>query len=96
MTNEYKVKFGRAANSSCVICGCVIEAILHVLRDCHTKKSIWQTILLDVWLQNQSMPLKDWVASNVTGSLMVGAKVGWGLKFAIMVWWLWKWRNVYF
>ncbi|XVF89411.1 hypothetical protein PTKIN_Ptkin19aG0128300 [Pterospermum kingtungense] len=91
MTNVTRAKFGGSTNSLCEICNLAAETVLHVLRDCSKASMVWQAILPhDIWDKAQRFSLKEWVASNVSETLLGDGSHDWNARCALVAWWLWK------
>lgn len=94
MTNEVRARFGMTNCSTCTLCHIDYETLLHVLRNCSFTKNIWCSFLgLDVWTRFFQIPLKQWMLANFKGGFFGLLGEGWDVKFATIVWWLWKRRN---
>ncbi|XVE48701.1 hypothetical protein DITRI_Ditri01bG0023300 [Diplodiscus trichospermus] len=93
MTNEERVKRSLTSNSYCSLCNQHPELVLHALRDCTAASSLWMSILgINGRNAIYSLSLKDWFAKNFNGSVHDVLQEGWDARFALTIWWIWKWR----
>lgn len=78
----------------CCICGEDAKTIVHVLRDCYKASVIWQQFI-PLEFQNKffSLQVHEWLSYNLVGN-DIGKQVGnWHCRFAVVCWFLWRWRN---
>ncbi|KAG4133043.1 hypothetical protein ERO13_D08G070733v2, partial [Gossypium hirsutum] len=73
------------------------EDILHALKDCPTTKDIWKLIVPATrWSQFFSGSLLEWIRTNLeTHGQITRHEVLWPTLFGIILWRLWKNRNLF-
>ena len=89
--NANEAKRGVSNNSHCQLCDDVVEDTENILRTCSEAMVIWQYSWgLDLGKEGLERNSKYWIVCN-----MIDTKVDdtWPVKFMIIVWYLWKWRN---
>jgi len=37
--------------------------------------------------------MKEWIVEDISGSNVPGDDDDWSVKFSLILWWIWKWRN---
>lgn len=83
-----------ASSAVCQQCQDPKEDTLHVLRDCKFAKEVCVTLCPLHKIRNFfSLGLKDWLLSNLRCREVSKEEIGWAEKFAVVCWFLWRWRN---
>lgn len=66
LTNGLRCRWALSDDASCVLCGPSMEDVLHVLRDCHEAKMVWEQVLPNlIWLEFSSLTLEEWLQQNL-------------------------------
>ncbi|MBA0662685.1 hypothetical protein Goklo_006766 [Gossypium klotzschianum] len=96
LSNVERVKRGLVVDPSCSICSFPSEDILHILRDCNATKDVWSQVITCNRLTNFfSLNLQDWILLNVQdASVIPKGGTSWACLFGILIWRLWKNRNL--
>lgn len=82
LTNENRFKRQITQQANCDLCNDEIESTLHALWDCPHARYLWQNLIeLKNWRLFFTMPLKEWIKSNIT---QLEAKAA---LFATAAWW---------
>lgn len=92
MGNVNRFKRKLTDDTKCFICGESSESTLHILRDCPAARSIWRKVegpSLDPTFFQED--LKNWILKNLENK----EHETWPTFFAIIIWWLWRWRNMF-
>lgn len=77
----------------CPLCGGTEETVEHVVRNCPLAREIWCRMLgEDAVRQNEMAPFDVWMCRNIEGTTGLRRRET-GMVFAIIVWWIWRWRN---
>lgn len=84
-TNEFRVFRHLSIVSSCNRCMHGQEIILHLLRDCHYSRQVWQFLQLDHDSNFYVANYMDWIVNNINSVR--------GILFAVTCWTIWKSRN---
>uniref|UniRef100_A0A803MRR9 Reverse transcriptase domain-containing protein n=1 Tax=Chenopodium quinoa TaxID=63459 RepID=A0A803MRR9_CHEQI len=81
------------SKDACDYCHIVPKNSLHILRDCDQAKGVWE--LLHMPPSFFSLPLQEWLFSNLTHSPPTSADVllPWKTYFSFILWKLWLNRN---
>lgn len=94
MYNVERYKKGFANNEKCYTCSMQKEAVKHVIQGCSLAREVWERLLpTDTFLRNFSSDFNQWLNYNIAGKVRGKYDKGWATRFAIMTWWIWKWRN---
>jgi len=87
-SERFRRKFG--PDPLCGICLEEAEDLDHLLRKCPHAQGVWQSLnSLGLCCVNPDSSISDWLRVNLTGSHV---DPQWPRKFAISLWYLWKWR----
>jgi len=90
MTNAERFRRKLSPTPQCDICCEGVEDLDHLLRQCLSGKEVW----LDLQRKGISYSFaqeefKDWLQKNLAGTHV---DPNWPTKFAITLWFIWKWR----
>lgn len=92
MSNEMRRKEGFTNDDSCHICHHLVEDTNHILRKCSSAEEVWMRVAPNECSKNSwKNPFREWISNNVRRSTRENPE--WNVKFAIVLWWLWRWRN---
>lgn len=92
MSNELRRKKGFTTVDRCYHCPTTTEDADHILRRCKLAEDVWRRVApKEVTHTNWQKPFDEWLRGNVKAPSIHGPD--WTTKFAIVVWWLWRWRN---
>ena len=83
--NSHRARCNLAQSAACARCSWGNEDIIHCLRDCPHAHEIWTRLGALSWRGFNTMDVKVWLKSQVTGPN--------ALKFISGIWVNWKWRN---
>lgn len=96
MCNAERKKRGFTPDGRCAICGAESEDVEHTIRSCPAAEIVWKSINL---AQNQGMSspmdFDNWLTTNLAGTTDGQRSKRRSARFAITMWWIWKWRNKY-
>lgn len=105
LTNAERCRRGMPNSSSCKLCGCVNESILHSLTGCRKVRDIWEQVIplrlmhrIPLRLMHRffSYSLKDWLRVNLGNVFgLVFYELDWRSLFGILYWKIWKERCSY-
>ncbi|XP_020871723.1 uncharacterized protein LOC9299799 [Arabidopsis lyrata subsp. lyrata] len=92
MTNAERYRRHLGDTEICQVCKGGTETIIHALRDCPAMEGIWtRTVPLRKRQSFFASSLLEWLYANLGDETeRDGSK--WSTKFAVSVWWGWKWR----
>lgn len=93
LTNAERCKRGLSPCEHCPHCHNKTEDLHHIFRTCLKAIHVWKKTLPGILEQDAIMPFSNWVDFNINKSNLVNEKERWNGRFAIIIWWLWKWRN---
>lgn len=94
MTNVERTRRKITTNSSCGVCAGQQEDLDHLFRHCREARGIWSAFLRPRVLHAlDRLQWEAWFRANLTGDKSMGFNADWPQKFAICIWWIWKWRN---
>jgi len=90
MTNVERVRRHIHPNPLCEICYEGEEDLDHLLRYCQNAKEVWHALETQgVECHAKNKALQVWLQSNLAGAQVDST---WPAKFAITMWYIWKWR----
>lgn len=83
-------------NPGCSRCNDDKEDVLHMIRDCMVTREIWEIALLTSPQSDFFSPtsIQDWILKCMFTGPSRRGELGWQEKMAIIIWCLWRWRNV--
>lgn len=94
MTNFERARRHLTSNAFCVFCAGEHEDNNHLFRNCPEANGIWTTVLQpSVTTTLAGLDWESWLIGNVRGDTSLGLTPDWPPRFAIRMWWIWKWRN---
>ncbi|KAL8151867.1 hypothetical protein V2J09_021675 [Rumex salicifolius] len=96
MTNAERFRRHFASSPACSICGRGDETLLHIFRDCGKARDVWRAlvdnrIMSDYHFFDKSA--KEWLNSGIRGEFEILPLIPNEAVFAVVLWWLWRWRN---
>lgn len=95
LTNEVRWHIGMSMSARCERCGDILEDSLHVLGDCTFARDVWGVFRPQAWIKDfASLPLRDWILENLKANGEDRQEIGWPARMAVIVWMLWRWRNM--
>ena len=95
LCNANRVKRKLSEDPRCLRCPAQDEeTILHLLRDCPIARVVWRNVGgatqdPSFWMGS----LEDWMVCNLQAQGRHFSDT-WPTCFAVVVWWLWRWRNL--
>ena len=90
LSNSERFKRHLHVTPSCELCFEGIEDLEHIFRGCSNAKEIWQELENEgVHCLGFDMDFHGWLQRNL---LEPHADSDWATKFAIIIWYIWKWR----
>lgn len=96
MCNANRMRRGLTHNGDCPFCLGTLESVEHVFRKCSNDVQLWKSFLPPAMFRRlEFLGYDDWIRQNF---LLGGARdfpQNWDVKFAMVLWWIWKWRNEY-
>ncbi|KAL8159786.1 hypothetical protein V2J09_001323 [Rumex salicifolius] len=96
MTNAERFRRHFASSPTCSICGRGDETLLHIFRDCDKARDVWN-ILVDNRIMSDlhffDKSAKEWLLSGIRGEFEILPLIPNEVVFAVVLWWLWRWRN---
>ncbi|MBA0750815.1 hypothetical protein Gogos_002200, partial [Gossypium gossypioides] len=97
LSNVERVRRGLTVDPSSTICGFHSEDILHILRDCDVAKDVWNQVIPGNCLSNFfSNNSQGWLLGNLQNNSMVHEEgSSWACLFGLLIWRLWKNRNLF-
>ena len=94
LTNTERARRHMCDSTTCNHCHMEPETVLHVLRDCRYATQVWMGLVSpDRWSEFFSLPVQEWLYSNLTNNLSFDLSMEWSLIFGVACWLLWQWRN---
>lgn len=94
MTNVERVRRGFATDPFCVLCAGQLEDCNHLFRFCKEARSIWEATLgRTISARMECLDWDGWLQANLLGDSGMGLPAEWPARFAIHVWWIWRWQN---
>jgi len=91
LINKSRVKRGFASNPNSLICPNRLEDINHILRNCVRASEVWHYFdQAEQGIHDSNMGLQEWIYRNINHTTHEPL---WPTKFAVIIWWLWRWRN---
>lgn len=93
LTNVERNRGGLTFDESCTSCPGMPEDLNHLFRTCPKVASIWRATLPGVMGQDPNMHFNDWLTINIAKKDRIANREEWRVRFAITMWWLWKWEN---
>lgn len=93
MTNVERSRRGLTTDTRCPLCGEYNEDDDHCIRKCVQAAEIWE-VFLPFGAKNSffTLDFDCWLTLNVTGNMNRNTHDKWGETFALVAWWIWKWR----
>lgn len=98
LTNAERTRRGIGIDPTCGICGQEYEDVLHTLWDCTAARDIWNHLIpLGEHPTFYSGSLFEWMELNLRNQQAVNLArgVNWHCLFGIIIWCIWKYRNLY-
>jgi hypothetical protein len=93
LTNSQRAARGMDSDGFCPRCEVAIEDTDHLLRGCSYSVTVWDSILKDVISSEfYSSDTMEWMRMNLTNDSLVYGNIPCWLLFAIVIWFIWKWR----
>ncbi|XP_031116600.1 uncharacterized protein LOC116020256 [Ipomoea triloba] len=93
MGNAERKRRGLTLEGCCDLCPGHLESADHILRSCSRAKEIWLAYASreqrSKW---RHLDFRRWIINNVTEHVAGEGTGEWSRRFAIIVWWLWRWR----
>ncbi|CAL1356848.1 unnamed protein product [Linum trigynum] len=81
-------------DDKCPICSDAIETNIHCLRDCPAAKKIWERLVPGQKHQTFfTSEHTDWFYRNIKETEGEGGQGNWPSLFALVCWFIWKYRN---
>ncbi|XP_031125131.1 uncharacterized protein LOC116027569 [Ipomoea triloba] len=66
----------------------------HLFRQCKEIRGIWEADLGTQAVRGlQHLDWADWLKVQINGDRYMGIPITWPERFAIRLWWIWKWRS---
>ena len=63
-------------------------------RYCKMVQPIWEKMVGEEdYRGSQTLPFMDWLCRKLEGGRLQGRNSGWQERFALCLWWIWRWRN---
>ena len=94
LINKERNLRGFTANSYCSLCHEEIKDLNHIFRTCPEANQFWRKMQGDAQVPGCLFsPFREWLMLNLSKNRWLGEEVDWKDKFAISLWWLWRWRN---
>lgn len=94
LCNAERRRRGFTDNDRCPNCMIWSETVEHLLRSCDEASAVWRRLLPRYEINKlMNVPFQHWLNSNLNGKVKSGFGTDWPDLFAIVLWWLWKWRN---
>lgn len=94
LTNQVRLKQHLTANPICALCQGEEESNLHAIRDCPKARKVCVCFIPPEFLNECFLlPLQQWMWWNLSNGRMNDMSQWWGTCFAVISWWIWKWRN---
>jgi len=86
---------GMDVSPTCHICNTGSKTILHMLRDCHIARNLWNSLSLPFLATSFfGLQLNDWLWLNCYSTkTQATSNIHWGIIFAFGIWTLWIYRN---
>ncbi|KAK2636448.1 hypothetical protein Ddye_031240 [Dipteronia dyeriana] len=82
-----------ATDASCPMCQCRMEDVDHLVRGCRDSIVVWEDNFECISSSAHFLGnLKDWFSVGLRNSKMVYDNVPSYLHFAVVFWFIWKWR----
>ncbi|KAE8705357.1 hypothetical protein F3Y22_tig00110429pilonHSYRG00830 [Hibiscus syriacus] len=90
LTNECGGSWGMSHSASCTICGCPVENLSHILRDCDMARQIWSGQLVGIMQSGFfTKDVHSWLFDNLE---LKNNSQQWVILFATTIWRLWTTR----
>ena len=94
MTNHERTRLCLTVNPHCQCCPTTIEDLDHVFKSCSKASVVWlQQAKHETVRQAHHMAFQEWLRWNLNQTNVHGDGGEWKDQFAILLWWLWRWRN---
>lgn len=94
MTNVERARRNLTSNTFCAFCAAKQEDRNHQFRHCPEVKCLWSASLRPRVLDAlDCLDWDMWLLANVSSDTLLGLRADWPPRFAIQLWWIWKWRN---
>lgn len=94
MSNDMRRRKGFTTLDHCHRCTEKKEDIDHILRRCPNAEEVWNRVVPGI--TNSSwwdIPFTEWMSTNLRKGEPTGNIRNWAEAFAIVCWWIWRWRN---
>jgi len=90
LTNEARFKRKLTSNPYCDLCGEGMEDLQHLFRYCPNAQEVWHSLEREgMFCSAGDMDFQTWLQRNLFGP---HEDSDWSTKFAITLWYIWKWR----
>lgn len=87
-------KRGLGVDVNCPQCQNLQETSLHILRDCRSAKTWWNSTVPSHLQQSFfNGNYSDWVELNLSNGNLLWNGIRWDTVFLYACWWICKWRN---
>ncbi|KAL8141587.1 hypothetical protein V2J09_014619 [Rumex salicifolius] len=88
LTNAKRVQRHMSDDARCSSCQNRLETLLHIFRDCRRALQVWSTVSIPMsQIGFFDCGYASWIQNNILDCS--------GSFFALAIWWLWKWRNLF-
>lgn len=92
--NQVRWKRRIAESPLCPLCHEEKKSNLHALRDCPEARKIWNCFVPPKSFREfLSLRLQEWLLWNFSTKRMRDFSEWWSTQFAVICWWIWRWRN---
>ncbi|XP_019174227.1 PREDICTED: uncharacterized protein LOC109169788 isoform X1 [Ipomoea nil] len=93
MTNGERRRRSFSMDSRCPGCDEQEEDVAHCIRNCTKAMEIWGVFLPRGACKNFfNMDFDSWLFMNISGRMKNHKEGDWSGLFALVVWWIWRWR----
>ncbi|XP_074301475.1 uncharacterized protein LOC141632870 [Silene latifolia] len=93
MSNANRARRGLTEDPCCGSCGDLEETSLHLLRDCSEARKVWSLFSVPKSQRFfEGFSVREWAIDNLSCGKTAEFE-SWPSMFAVIVWWIWKWRN---
>lgn len=78
---------------NCATCLGEVESADHILRRCCKAKEVWEFFTTTANRRRwRNLNFRSWIMENISARNEEAEGENWPCKFAIIVWWIWRWR----
>lgn len=94
MCNAERLRRGFTLDDKCSKCPPLVEDLNYIFRFCRDAPMIWKALLPPLTFQRHILlSFTDWLHANLNDRILCDYSNEWRSMFAVILWWLWKWRN---